>query len=276
MALGKLQLGQLSERGARNLKLRNLVISPHVDDAFLALGGLLMNEKQHEQVVLNVFSESNWAPLAGIRDRNARSVTAIRRHEELVNGVHTDARVEFLGYPDCPLRGHYASTSEEPRWDKELALITQLKRRLESVISSAERIYFPLAVGRHVDHILTAFLGFEFLAERKFPISFYEDMPYAAWGMRSRLLTDLQRRDAVDCELLRFSPLSKFRLCEEYQSQFTWRTAVRIIGYAKSLKKLGGFYERVWKPDGSYWPNLEFEKVDSDSSGLPSKICKSR
>lgn len=82
-----------------------VIFSPHIDDSFLSLGGLILNwRKKKERVqVIDVFSISNYTK-SGLGER--KEVTRQRKQEERNVQKFTDVHTTFLDFLDAPLRGY--------------------------------------------------------------------------------------------------------------------------------------------------------------------------
>jgi LmbE family N-acetylglucosaminyl deacetylase len=128
---------------------------------------------------------------------------AMRRIEDERYAYFAEANVTFLDLPDAPFRG-YSGDGEllgAPR-DDDPAPVELL--RSEIVRLEPQMVYFPLAIGGHVDHQLCRDVGVQLLAEGRrwvMPgpgfvgrVSFYEDFPYAWWSDGSTL-SDAQALD---------------------------------------------------------------------------------
>ena len=125
--------------------------------------------------------EINWA---------AADAMALRRAEEERYSYLMEASVVFLDLPDAVFRGYQGDNrllgsvrdDDEPPYEHVRREIVRLEPQM---------VYFPLAVGNHVDHQLVREVGLSMLAEGRrwvMPgpsflgrLSFYEDYPYAWW-----------------------------------------------------------------------------------------------
>jgi LmbE family N-acetylglucosaminyl deacetylase len=176
-----------------------LVLSPHLDDAVLSLGGSLDTLARCGAQVL-VLTLATADPLGELspsaEDLHRRwglgaDAMAVRREEDLkacqmlgVEALHwplTDAlyrRESLHGEPLYPtLRSLFGSLHEADRGQA-----TALAERFLQ-LPPAERICAPLAIGRHVDHCLTR-LAAELAWGKR--LEYYEDFPYAR-SLRARL-----------------------------------------------------------------------------------------
>ncbi len=177
-----------------------LVLSPHLDDAALSLGGHLdvLARRGARVLVLTLATADPVGELSPAAvDRHRRwglgaDAMAVRRAEDLeacrilgVEAVHwpfTDAlyrrqpRQGAALYPT--LRSLFGPLHPADR-DRAEELAEQLLQ-----LPRAARVCAPLAIGRHVDHRLTR-LAAE-LAWNPRSVEFYEDFPYAR-SLRARL-----------------------------------------------------------------------------------------
>ena len=210
----------MSRPGARDGTVDALFLSPHLDDAALSCGGQIHRRAaagEHVTVV-TVFA---GAPLGAPTPLGAElhslwglpadpgDALAIRRAEDdaalavlgaasarwdLVDAVYrvapTPGGSPAAIYPTAiypslrlTLRARSGATSEQ-------ALLEQIVDRLRA-LPPARRLFAPLGVGRHVDHVLV-----RAAVDRAFPrderLRFYEELPYA-----KRLLSVLRARGAA-------------------------------------------------------------------------------
>jgi LmbE family N-acetylglucosaminyl deacetylase len=158
-------------------------------------------------------AESDERPLADsiggqgsleVVDYEAADAAALRRLEEERYAYFSEASVIFLDLPDAVYRGYEgdAELLGAPR-DDDPAPFELL--RSEIVRLEPQMVYFPLAIGGHVDHQLCRDVGVALLGEERrwvMPgpgfvgrVSFYEDFPYAWWGEGNAGLTDAAALD---------------------------------------------------------------------------------
>jgi LmbE family N-acetylglucosaminyl deacetylase len=123
-------------------------------------------------------------------DFHASDAAAMRRLEDERYAYFSEASVIFLDLPDAVYRGYDgdAELLGAPREDDPAPLDLL---RSEIVRLEPQMVYFPLAIGGHVDHRLCRDVGVSLLGEGRrwvMPgpsfvgaLSFYEDFPYAWW-----------------------------------------------------------------------------------------------
>ena len=164
-----------------------IILSPHINDAFLSLGGCIINWRRESKTIkiLDVFSNTNWSSFY-LSSQNPQQVAAIsnfRKVEELTNALTVDVRVEFLDFPEVLLRKNLDSMDDpgliygddKINWDLERPLVENIKRLIP--IGPDIEYYFPLGLVEHVDHLLMRTIGVELMKEGKIRKSyFYEDI----------------------------------------------------------------------------------------------------
>lgn len=134
-------------------------------------------------------STGGQASLEGI-DFEAADAAAIRRAEEERYAYLVEASVIFLDLPDAVFRGYEGDEQLLGAVrDEDSAPYDVLREEILRL--EPQMVYFPLAVGGHVDHQLCREVGLALLAEGRrwvMPgpsflgrLSFYEDFPYAWW-----------------------------------------------------------------------------------------------
>ena len=120
----------------------------------------------------------------------AGEAMAQRRLEDERYALFAEASIVFLDLPDAVFRGYEGDAQlfgpvrdgDEPPTD----LLRREIARLEP-----QRVYFPLGIGNHVDHVLVRRAAAALLAEARpwqmagpdwaSAVAFYEDFPYAYW-----------------------------------------------------------------------------------------------
>ncbi len=187
---------------------QHIFLSPHLDDAVLSCGGLLAQLTQQGQAVrvINIFAgippanrplstfaryqHRQWQKALSSFVTRHSSFVQMRRAEDEAALAHFNARASYLNFPDCIYRGKaergiwYYTADEDifgPVHPAEDRLPLEIARALQSRIETpAEQtqLYAPLSVGNHVDHQL-GFLAAVQLAGQGYPLSLYEDYPYA-------------------------------------------------------------------------------------------------
>jgi len=177
---------------------RLLAISPHLDDVVLSVGGIVarMAENGADVVVGTVFTADTPHPPVSspiIEELNKRwnlgsSPMAFRRMEDVAAVIALGARVTHGGLPDAIYRtdrernclyptrtGVFSAPSHED--DIFPALNKLLVRWMEDF--QPDCILCPLAVGRHVDHVITSESFRNVALGQNLNVFLYEDFPYS-------------------------------------------------------------------------------------------------
>jgi LmbE family N-acetylglucosaminyl deacetylase len=173
---------------------RHLFLSPHYDDIALSCGGtaallaragrlpevaLIFGDHPDPAQPLTTFAESmhrGWG-------LDAAEVIAGRRSEEAAASGILGTRAVFLPFRDAIYRGErYLSNDdlfgEVAADEADLPVEIVAALGLDQHTGATTRNYAPLAIGRHVDH-QQAFAAGVRLAQTRYEIWFYEDLPYA-------------------------------------------------------------------------------------------------
>lgn len=188
----------------------HIFISPHPDDASLSCGGLIHHLTHAGESVLIITTMGGNPPTHApdtplIRELHARwglgaHPSQVRRDEDAAAAKVLGADIRFLDLPDCIYRRGANGEALYPtgaelfapyRVGTDIAQdVGVLMIAYGDVLKAATRVYFPLAVGNHVDHQIAHGWAGMFSAEGVTPEQwFYEDYPYSAVeGSREKVL----------------------------------------------------------------------------------------
>jgi len=186
----------------------DVILSPHIDDAALSLGGAIaLRHCAAETLVLNVFSSQSYQ--TGLRVPAAR-LDAIALAEDRLAGRMLGYHSQCLGLRGAQDRHRLglaavmgwraADVLEQPRLRDDVARVAEhathaiRDARAESPIAD---LFAPAAIGGHLDHVIVALAAPEIAARLGVPaerVVLYEDLPYAAASTGGGL--DLQGRVA--------------------------------------------------------------------------------
>jgi LmbE family N-acetylglucosaminyl deacetylase len=221
------------------------VLSPHPDDAQLALGGLLARDKGR---VVAVFTQETWTRRPYYRARPGLTASLLLAEERAACTV-LGADLVLLNHVDAEARPAWSSgffvegrdvTAAEP--DLFAAVVADL----ESVLKDTQGpVFTPLGIGGHVDHLMIREAARRLVHEDR--LVYYEDMPYtvygdapaAAVGLTPALLTADAHTADVKREAL---------WC--YRLQVTEATTTRVVRHGTRLGA-DAFAERVWHTEGA-------------------------
>ena len=253
-----------------------VIVSPHRDDGSLSLGGLMVARAREEaHMVCNVFTVSSWlgkdfsaAPL--------RQVSALRAAEERLSLQVLGAMGVGLGLWEADIRNYHRRSTEnysEPEdyvfdGDPNLRSLGErdsvrlgLRQLMDTL--GPRRIYFPLGLGSHIDHIFLRDVGKDQAASlRGAPphceVYFYEDLPYASYE-HVDVLHAASAEEMGDVALVpEFVDITdhfeaKLQAIAAHRSQFhRSENETRLRDYAATLAAEAGLptgclAERVWR-----------------------------
>ncbi len=171
--------------------MRWIFISPHFDDAVLSCGGLIWEQTQ-KGIPVEI-----WTICAGDAPpgrlsaqaaachtqwgiKSARDVVAARRLENQAAARQVGAETVDFSIPDCIYRRSPTGKILYP--DDVFVPINPIENHLDADISAVlsselqpgDKVVSPLAIGGHLDHVLTR-LAAERLGR---PLYYYADIPY--------------------------------------------------------------------------------------------------
>lgn len=249
----------------------HIFFSPHPDDVVLSCGGAiqsLISQDKHVQVV-NVFGGKASKELSAFsahlqaKWKSEGDAWAARRAEDVraleLLGVKDSAAWE---YEEAAVRrspngnasyATYDELSGEPA-PADQDLVDRITKDVANLSTASDDavLYFPLSLGRHVDHQILFTVGCRLHAAGKH-VRFYEDYPYAEKYNREPSVSNwLPRTVSIPLD-------AKLKATEAYQSQ--------IHGLGGSLqnvrKRLTEFSsgnenspsERYWKMTGNQTGN---------------------
>jgi glycosyltransferase involved in cell wall biosynthesis/LmbE family N-acetylglucosaminyl deacetylase/SAM-dependent methyltransferase len=260
----------------------HLFLSPHLDDAALSCGGLIhlltsQNKSVHVITVfanepnakLSTFAQHLHAKWGAVKDlfaeRRREDVTAL--HELGVKNIEqwdfaeapyrrtADGNYSYGTYED--LRGEFAAADHEIRQRIAEKIRARLKELPQTTI-----LYFPLSLGRHVDHQIVFAIGLELSAEGQ-RVRFYEDYPYAtAYDPDSRELNWLSTTVPIDLQ-------AKLRSVSAYTTQ--------MRGLGRSIRNLEKQQRAFGSTRGAPGVNERYWEFLAPDAGAPrgnrDRIC---
>ncbi len=259
----------------------HLFFSPHLDDAVLSCGGMihsLVSQNKSVQVITVFAGDSDERHSAFARHLHAKwgataDLRELRRQEDATAlselGVEN---IERWSFPEAPYRhttegsylyGSYDELRGQPALEDRSLKETITERILALVgeLPDTSVLYFPLSLGRHVDHELLFGVGLKLSAAGK-RVRFYEDYPYAeAYDPNHAELNWLPRTVAIDFE-------SKVKAASAYATQIPGLGgSIRI--FEKRLRAFGlavggrSVSERYWEPIGPVSADLNGKQAES-------------
>tara|TARA_R110002096_G_scaffold436038_2_gene665773 strand:- start:35254 stop:36066 length:813 start_codon:yes stop_codon:yes gene_type:complete len=157
-----------------------LVISPHLDDAVLSCGGLLLQNS--DALVVTVFTAD--PPIQRVKPLDAWATPKMRREEDAAAMERVGAKARLLNKLDAIDRVGAEGERLYSRIEALFGVVARADAPLRDQIVDGvlphieERLVLcPMAVGAHVDHQLCAHAGRK-LQTLGHNVLFYEDAPY--------------------------------------------------------------------------------------------------
>jgi LmbE family N-acetylglucosaminyl deacetylase len=256
---------------------RVLAISPHLDDVALSVGGIVARavENGADVVVGTVFTADNPHPSVSspITEELNRlwnlgpSPFAFRRSEDVAAVSALGARVLHGGLLDAIYRTDRAGNCLYPTRtaifsgpSDEDDVFPALSKLFADWIEGfqPDAILCPLAVGRHVDHVVTSESFRSIALARKLNVFLYEDLPYSTGrfpkGFPDSVEAALGRTKwtVTDPERVSVDASAKIDAILKYDSQindlFADSKELQIVlrRYMAAASPEGDFCETIW------------------------------
>jgi LmbE family N-acetylglucosaminyl deacetylase len=168
-----------------------LVISPHLDDAVLSVGGAMAtwSAAGERVVVATVFTDG--PPLDAVPpSMRALADYEVRRAEDADACAAVGAEVRWLGHVERAFRRPFLTTRDCFTTRSDRAQFTALPAVATSLAAldalAPDRILIPLGVGNHVDHVEVLLAATEWALARGWRdrLLFYEDFYALSTAMR--------------------------------------------------------------------------------------------
>jgi len=249
----------------------HLYLSPHLDDVVLSCGGLIRKQSLAGERVLVVTLFAGIPPYEGLSLfarllhlswGNPSDPVGLRCREDEValhylgaDSLHLhflDALYRRSPYPLYPRNRTLFGTLHP----KDRGLQGEVEAFLKRLLARFGNppLYAPLAVGHHVDHQIARMVA-DSLWWRGYPVTYYEDFPYAEKKEEALLLALGDREGwSPTLEGIADTLEEKIGAIALYASQifmlFRKRETMeqRVRAYALSLNPERGPCERYWKP----------------------------
>ncbi|MFF8730102.1 PIG-L deacetylase family protein [Streptomyces sp. NPDC015171] len=246
-----------------------IVVSPHPDDAQLALGGLVHRFGAH---VVDVFSHETWTRRPYYQQRPELASRMLIEEERVACRV-LDASLTLLGHVDGEARpawseGFFVQDDAAARVRAaEPGLLARITEDLAGPLAGDRLVLVPLAVGGHVDHVLAReavralVAAGDVAAER---VAFYEDMPYSLFADPAPAAAELslawgEPLSGVPVPLDERAVEVKQESLWPYRLQVLEATTRRIVRYGRNLAQRTGdggpgaaSAERLWATAASH------------------------
>jgi LmbE family N-acetylglucosaminyl deacetylase len=174
-----------------------ILVSPHLDDTVVSLGGFIKEkiQKKLNVLVITVFTKAETPK--NLSNDQLLFLNSQNSCEKLFNKRKLEDKkvADFLGFDllhldftDALFRqknGKYLYPEYKKIFSGKINkldsdLILKIKKRLKNLITKkskrTSKIFSPLGVGKHVDHVIVAELMMELISNKK--LLFWEDIPY--------------------------------------------------------------------------------------------------
>ncbi len=245
-----------------------LIFSPHRDDASLSLGGLIGSRAAQEaHFICNVFTVSTWLG-KGFHSSPMRTVSCLRAREEALCNQVLGARGVGLGLWEADIRNYHRQSVEKYSAFEDFIFegdpnlrtlgesdsieyaLSYFQQRLEPT-----RIYFPLGLGDHIDHLFLHEFGRTQAphVHNRSRVYFYEDLPYATYEHVDVVAIATRMGLAPEYVDITEHFETKMQAIGAHRSQFARaENEARLRRYAQELAGLAGMpqgalAERIWR-----------------------------
>jgi LmbE family N-acetylglucosaminyl deacetylase len=233
------------------------VVSPHPDDATLALGALLATRGG---TVVDVFTYETFTHRGYYRER-AELTARLLCEEEAVACRVLGVEHMLLGYHDAVLRPAWAGRFLETGSGNaptpatvEPGVYADVTADLLDCLPADGPVFTPLGVGGHADHLLArdaTIAAFDVRSWNYARLAFYEDMPYSLFGDPAAAGPSGRRLKPTLLPFSDSAAVLKREALRAYRIQVAVGLADRVVRYG--WRPLGrpaapkhGFAERVW------------------------------
>lgn len=285
----------LTKKNSKNETQNIVIVEPHSDDAYLSMGGTLLQlrlvgfpiyffnvfsrashirRKAKEFIVKNFTMYSdNLASL----DFNEAYIK-LRKCESEVFAKYLSAECKFLDYKDAEIyknsQGEHYIRNEQYNLKKEiLNRFVYETKKLNHYI-----VFCPLSIGEHIDHeiIFHTLAEWSNEARIKTNIIFYEDMPYAMYetSIEEIIYNKLEKYGfnirGVYNEITNVVK-EKSYVSGIFQSQFPAARSFLSryslsLGKSKAVKEAASshtlkYFERFWMDYNTIFPNIKMNSV---------------
>ncbi len=290
--LVELEVAEVLTPAPSTKRRRVMVIEPHMDDAALSIGGLMLQRRAEcEFLLVTVATQSVATSYRGSgRDFfDVKTISNLRKAESDIVARMVWGRHIPLDLVDATLRYYpqnwtldWFERHEQAVWASlehaagpgELELWTStIAKAIEDL--QPEEIWMPLGIGVHLDHQLTRHACLNILRNNQKLVEqcvcrFYQDVPYAAnFPQHTAALVKTLRGAGAKLEEERMDITDvmpeKMRLLSVYASQ--WKTnviQVRVEACSKALGGPPGSFNELWYRVASA-PTEDIDMIDTSA-----------
>jgi LmbE family N-acetylglucosaminyl deacetylase len=219
------------------------IVSPHIDDAFLSLGGNILKWINRGEAVrvFNVFTISNWVSEANLSGKKYPKdqviISAVRKQEEALLSDQIGYSYECWDFLDKPLRTGFLPDQIE-------SMTRTIAAKILENVRPGHPVFFPLGLA-HEDHMLIKEISHEVM-NNFLETYYYEDLPHLCSIDRDfcELFSSAVRGKSFVTERIDFA--TKAALLKTYGSQVepSWLELMKNYSYNICDNH---YYERYWK-----------------------------
>lgn len=250
----------------------HVIISPHFDDGVFSCGGTAhqLSAAGHAVTIMTIMGglhdgELPDSPiLKDLHERWAAGDSPLRQRQLEDEGASRLIGVEFMHVPlpDCVYRaaGNMALYPSEESLFADVHPADYAPRLLQGIqipgLETADRVYLPLGVGRHVDHQIARDWGMTQVRDipDRAAVRFFVEFPYSKADRSTELAlsaVDLALEPA-DVILSEADMRAKIKAIARYQSQIStfWSSLDEMetdVRRAFADPNSGAYVERYWK-----------------------------
>jgi len=228
----------------------NIFLSPHPDDiCFSAFLAIKEKDPSNPPVIITVFNKTCWRFDAPVRSQDAARVTSVRAHEERTFAASVEATVKFLEFEDSSLRYRFLG-DEYKNTPTEDHIFPTVEKTIHDALErydSIGKIYIPLGISNHVDHLICREAVFRHHHLRNNAV-LYEDLPYVASFSEEniRVFVGQLCSHLANNTLHTPSVKEKTAAMSFYRSQLEEDTISTVIKYGVRLGNNTSLAERYW------------------------------
>ena len=178
-----------------NCLMRYIYLSPHLDDAVLSCGGIILNQRK-AGIPVEIW---NWMcgipaddlPLSDLARSvhaeweldSVKEVYAARLAEDRQAAARVDAAVRNFNFLDCIYRRTedgailYPDEIFVPPHVNDDALVSEIAAQINGNLRPGDVLVAPLGIGKHPDHVIVRRAA----EQTGHPLCYYADIPYTIW-----------------------------------------------------------------------------------------------
>ena len=175
--------------------MRYIYLSPHLDDAVLSCGGIILNQRK-AGIPVEIW---NWMcgtppddlPLSDLARSvhaeweldSVKEVYAARLAEDRLATARVDAKTRNFDFLDCIYRqadnGAFLYPDEifVPPHVDDSKLVTEIATQINGNLHPGDVLVSPLGIGNHPDHVIVR----QAAEQTRHPLRYYADIPYSIW-----------------------------------------------------------------------------------------------